>query len=166
MKEPKDIHPNYGAVYCAALYPHMAGFFQKHGYALAVHGSLAKDFDLVAIPWAKEVTDPRTLVSELVKDVALRQVGSCDTKEHGRLVFTLSCGFGTCYVDLSFWPMLQSSEYTPESPKPPPTFEEWWETLENSTLEGMKRGNSSYLIAESVGRDCFTSITRFLEGRK
>lgn len=35
--------PNYAPVYAAALYPDLAELFRSHGYALACHGSLARD---------------------------------------------------------------------------------------------------------------------------
>src|SRR5271154_4799160 len=41
---------NNGPFYAAGLYPKLAEVFRSHGYALAVHGSLASDFDLVAVP--------------------------------------------------------------------------------------------------------------------
>ena len=45
MKTVEQIKPTYAAVYAAALYPDLCKLFQKHGYALAVHGSLARDFE-------------------------------------------------------------------------------------------------------------------------
>lgn len=50
-----QIKPNYAPVYAAALYPEFAKIFQRHGYALAVHGSLARDFDIIGIPWAEKI---------------------------------------------------------------------------------------------------------------
>ena len=45
---------NRAAVYAAALYPDLAEIAREHGYALAVHGSLARDFDLIAVPWREK----------------------------------------------------------------------------------------------------------------
>jgi hypothetical protein len=32
-------------------------------------------------------------------------IGEPETKEHGRVVWTLSIGFGDCFLDLSFMPL-------------------------------------------------------------
>ena len=58
MKTIDQLKTNYGPVYAAALYPDLASLFHRHGYALAVHGSLARDFDLVGVPWGEIVAEP------------------------------------------------------------------------------------------------------------
>lgn len=45
---------NNAPFYAAGLYPKLADIFRSHGYALAVHGSVGTDFDLIAVPWVKE----------------------------------------------------------------------------------------------------------------
>lgn len=107
-----------------ALYPMMVQIARDYGYALAVHGSLHRDFDLVAIPWIEEAADPLTLFK------ALRQVttepaggdseeddkhwpnGAVTEKPHGRRAYTLHFtnmgGFGA-YIDLSVMPRCQTS---------------------------------------------------------
>jgi hypothetical protein len=37
---------------------------------------------------------------------AIRQIGEPETRQHGRLIFTLSVEFGDCFLDLSFMPLL------------------------------------------------------------
>lgn len=39
---------NLAPVYCA-LYPALAEIARKHGYAMAIHGTMARDFDLMGI---------------------------------------------------------------------------------------------------------------------
>lgn len=97
--------PGYGPVYAAALYPDMVGIFRNHGYALAVHGSLQRDFDLVAIPWIDEPSAPEAVLQQLTTELALRVAGDGPTmKPHGRMTYTVIVGFGSCFVDLSFMP--------------------------------------------------------------
>jgi len=98
MKEP-----NYAPMY-AAMYPGLAGIARKHGYALAVHGTLARDMDLICIPWVAQPSEPQTVVDEITKEFAIRQVGELGKKEHGRIAWTISVGFGDCFIDLSFMP--------------------------------------------------------------
>lgn len=97
--------PSYAPVYAAALYPELAAIARDHGYALAVHGSLRRDFDLICIPWVREPSPPRDVVEAFVSRFAIREIGGePTTKEHGRMAYTLAIGFGECAIDLSFMP--------------------------------------------------------------
>lgn len=96
--------PTYAPVYAAALYPGLAEVAKRYGYALAVHGSVQRDFDLIAIPWTPEATDPQVVVTAICGEFAITQLGNPTVKEHGRLAFTVSIGFGECFLDLSFMP--------------------------------------------------------------
>jgi len=60
--------PSYSPVYAAALYPELAAVFRAHGYALAVHGSLQRDFDLVAIPWVEAPSLPTEVIKQVTSD--------------------------------------------------------------------------------------------------
>lgn len=100
---------NYAPMYCA-LYPQLAEVARKHGYAMAVHGSLARDFDLICIPWVEQPSQPHTVVSEITKTFAIRQIGEPDTTHHGRERWTVSIGFGECFIDLSFMPRIEQKE--------------------------------------------------------
>lgn len=95
---------NYAPIYAACLYPELAESFRTKGWALAVHGSLARDFDLVAIPWNHEPVSPERCVEGVCNYHGLSQVGPAVTKLHGRKVFTLALKFGECFLDLSFMP--------------------------------------------------------------
>ena len=87
------------------MYPALCSIFQKHGYALAVHGSMIRDFDLIAVPWTNKVSSPESVVSAIVEErLAARITGDPELKPHGRLAYTLVVGFGECQCDLSFMP--------------------------------------------------------------
>jgi hypothetical protein len=97
--------PSYAPVYAAAVYPEWAKIARQHGYALAVHGSLQRDFDLIAVPWVDEVSSPEVLVEALIHKRSARVIGGPPSdKPHGRMAYTLSIGYGECAVDLSFMP--------------------------------------------------------------
>lgn len=99
MKEP-----NYAPMY-VALYPELAKLTREHGYALAVHGSLGRDMDLVCIPWVEMPSEPDAVVTAITNKFAIRAVGGPPTmKSHGREAWTISIGFGECFIDLSFMP--------------------------------------------------------------
>ena len=59
MKEPTRA-PAY-----ACMYHGLCDTARKHGYALAIHGTMTTDLDLVAIPWTDEAADVDTLVAAL-----------------------------------------------------------------------------------------------------
>ena len=96
--------PNTAPVYAAAMYKDLAVVAMTHGYALAVHGSLARDFDLIAIPWIDGASEPAAVIDDLLSQFAIRLIGKPATKPHGRIAYTLSVGFGDCAIDLSFTP--------------------------------------------------------------
>lgn len=97
---------NYAPVYAAALYPQLAEIAREHGYALAVHGSMARDMDLICVPWRDFPADPDTVITAFTTRFAIREVHTRELKHHGRYVTTLSIGFGECCIDLSFMPRL------------------------------------------------------------
>lgn len=101
MKTVKQLKPNYAPVY-AALYPDLAKVLQKNGYALAIHGSLKRDFDVVAIPWGKKLSEPKKVIGEIEKEFTIRQIGKPQEMNYGRTAYTLSIGHGACAIDLSF----------------------------------------------------------------
>lgn len=94
---------NFAAVY-ACLYPKLAEVVRAHGYALAAHGSMARDFDLVCVPWIESPGDPQLVVNAITETFAIFQVGEPEMRLHGRLVYTISLTFGECALDLSFLP--------------------------------------------------------------
>lgn len=96
--------PNYAPVYAAAMYPELAEIARKHGYALAVHGSLARDLDLIAIPWTDDAKEPQDILDDILAKYAATLVGTVGYKPHGRTAYTLSIGFGYCSIDLQFMP--------------------------------------------------------------
>lgn len=105
MKAIEQLQPNYAPVYAADLYPELARIFQKHGYALAVHGSLRKDLDLIAVPWAEKISSPEAILEEIEETYVFRIIGEPTAKNHGRVAYFFSVGFGECAIDLSFFPL-------------------------------------------------------------
>ena len=97
----------FAPLYCA-MYPEIAEVVRAHGYALAVHGSLARDFDLIAIPWTESPSVPLDVIDAITQTFALEPIGNQTIKEHGRMVYTMRISFGQCFLDLSFMPVIRS----------------------------------------------------------
>lgn len=104
MKTAEEVKPNYAPIYAAALYPKLAKLFVDNGYALAVHGSLARDFDLIAVPWAKKTTSHTVMVKKITTEFDIQILSPVEKKNHGRIAYSISVGFGSCALDLSFFP--------------------------------------------------------------
>jgi hypothetical protein len=102
---------NNSTIYTAmGIYPKLAEITRKHGYALAVHGSLAKDMDLICIPWIEEPSEPQAVVDEITSTFALKQRGDSDVTHHGRIRIPIGISFGECFIDLSFMPIIKKGE--------------------------------------------------------
>lgn len=101
---------NFAPIY-VGLYPELAEITRKHGYALAAHGTLARDFDLICIPWIKKPSEPQVVVDEITSTFALKVTGKPNPKimEHGRICYTLILSFGECFLDFSFMPCIQDT---------------------------------------------------------
>lgn len=89
-----------------AFLPGIVKVARERGYALTVHGSLARDFDFVAVPWIEDACP----AEELAEAIRARCGGIPDGKEvepvvkpHGRLAWKFHLGGGP-YVDLSVMP--------------------------------------------------------------
>ncbi len=64
------------------------------GYALAVHGSVVRDFDLIAIPWIENPETPDVLIQKFRKKIGGRIIGEPTKKPHGRMAYTIGSGAG------------------------------------------------------------------------
>ena len=90
---------------------------KAHGYAIGVHGSLARDIDLIAAPWSEAASEPLTLVEAICgavggyvrPDEESAELGHGDrnpsVRPHGRLTWSIWVAGGT-YLDFSVMPMV------------------------------------------------------------
>jgi len=90
----------------ATILPVLVEHARALGYALAVHGTLARDLDLVAVPWVDGAAPAEDLVRSLAQQIAWTQdnlgylVQGPEKKPHGRLAWTIPL-VGDAFVDLS-----------------------------------------------------------------
>ena len=79
---------------------------RPHGYALGLHGSLARDMDLIAVPWVEDASPPGVLANALAERIAWVHEGIDGPvlRPHGRLSWSICVGFGA-YIDLSVMPL-------------------------------------------------------------
>ena len=74
------------------------------GYSIAIHGSLKRDVDLVAIPWTEEATGFPTLVGHINAGIDARIIGQPENKPHGRVAVVLQIDGYFKAIDLSIMP--------------------------------------------------------------
>lgn len=88
------------------------------GYALAIHGSMMRDLDLIAIPWVKDCRTPTALIAQVEYRSECVAISPVKEKEHGRLtvVFMIEKHFSDArYVDFSIIPPNAQSSAAPHS---------------------------------------------------
>ncbi|MVN86937.1 hypothetical protein GO986_09180 [Deinococcus sp. HMF7620] len=88
---------------CPPLAPLVQTAYQ-HGYALAVHGSLHRDMDLIAVAWMEKATTPEELVDALCIEHGLWWAGDVQPKPHGRIGVILQSERWLKPIDLSIIP--------------------------------------------------------------
>ena len=100
-----------------AILPAIREVARAEGYAIAVHGSLKRDIDLVAVPWTEvaAATKPDDLARAVCGAVA-GVLGRClilggpTQKPHGRVAFTLVHPGFAGEIDLSIMPAVAKAE--------------------------------------------------------
>lgn len=97
----------YPAIYCS-IYPMLVDVARECGYGLAIHGSMANDFDLIAIPWTKEAKSDQELIDAVLNSFEgsfISVLGDIGIKPHGRKVWTIILD-GHCYLDFGIMPLV------------------------------------------------------------
>jgi len=104
----------------AQLLPRIRETAKQLGYAVAIHGTMQRDFDLLATPWVEEAASPEELVNAIRDQVGGFIIGDLTDlgriteeptrKPHGRLSWNI-CWGGKPFIDLSITPR-QSAEKT------------------------------------------------------
>jgi hypothetical protein len=110
-----------GAATCyAALLPTLQKVARECGYALAVHGTMTRDLDLIAAPWTEEATDDETLTEALRAACGGKiygamhdgKTGKTDlnpvSRPHGRKGWVIH--LGGPYLDVSVMPRMPRND--------------------------------------------------------
>ena len=107
--------PNPKPTLYAALYPGMSKVAREKGYALAIHGSLLCDLDLIACAWRDDAASPNELMQALWDELARFDLGENFHKYKGldsrvmpggRLSYCIPL-MGDYYIDLSVFPPIR-----------------------------------------------------------
>lgn len=105
--------PTFAPAY-VGLYPILAELCRENGYALAVHGSVSRDFDLIAVPWTEEICEPNQLIRLIAARISfttdtaisidrLFEAPYMEIKFYGRISWAIPLDCGS-YLDISVIP--------------------------------------------------------------
>lgn len=96
------------------LLPALRAAARRCGYALAVHGSEMRDFDVIAAPWVVEAVPPAELAEAMRESIGGfflegvvdgRDFSAPAQRPHGRQAWSIRLGGrGDRYIDLSVMP--------------------------------------------------------------
>lgn len=101
--------PHHGNKWMPVLYACYYGILKdiahEYGYALAIHGSLTRDFDLIAVPWIENPKDHLEMLDKFAEALGTvrfegKPYNSCEQKPHNRMTYTIPSGGGG-YLDIS-----------------------------------------------------------------
>jgi hypothetical protein len=114
-KGPASIAPAY-----AFLYPILCEAAIANGYALALHGSMKRDLDVIAVPWTDDAVSREELVEAVKRACDGWIIHAADSpnpspdaspaiRAHGRMAWSIYITDGV-YVDLSVMPRIPTYE--------------------------------------------------------
>lgn len=78
------------------------------GYAVGVHGSLKRDFDLIAVPWTDDAVCALDLMIHLKIGLGAKIIGEVVSKPHGRKAINLQLDGYYRIIDLSIVPVIET----------------------------------------------------------
>lgn len=99
--KPPSLAPAY-----AFIVPQLVEVARGMGYALALHGSMTRDLDLVACPWTEDAVPAEDLAAAIDAGVRWTTTGIMtgpEAKPHGRQAWCIPLMAGA-YIDLSVMP--------------------------------------------------------------
>jgi dissimilatory sulfite reductase (desulfoviridin) alpha/beta subunit len=112
----------------AVIYQKLCRIALRRGWALAIHGSVQRDIDLVLIPWVDDADHEDTVVEDIRlfiegsyndrarKRAEKKRLGDAfkprhglahfavETKPHGRRAISIYIGYSAFYLDISIMP--------------------------------------------------------------
>lgn len=120
MLRGKTMNSEYKKSLPASVYawmvPALRAIAREHGYAIGLHGSMARDLDLVAVPWVDNAASAEVLVAAVMKAVG-GSFAPADwgfernpaIRPHGRRAWSIYFSGSMFYIDLSIMPVASNA---------------------------------------------------------
>lgn len=109
MKNKSEINLNPKPVFYAVLLESLRKIAINKGYALAVHGTMASDMDLLAVAWTEDAEPHESLLDAFWDEIGNtifkvdKDLLTPEIKPNGRLAYSIPI-IGDWFVDLSIIP--------------------------------------------------------------
>lgn len=106
MKSREHVVTNGRAVFYAALWNDFRQAALDKGWALALHGSLASDMDIMAMPWIEGASSSAEMVKALENcfahpdDAIVFPTKKCYDNPNNRVIYTIHI-WSDFYIDLN-----------------------------------------------------------------
>ena len=117
-----DKEHDFGSLVCiyAQILPRIREAGKQMGYAIAIHGTMKRDLDILAVPWIEEAAEPIALVKMVADAVGGYIIGDRvdergyvsdhpTEQPHGRMSWNI-CWGGKVFIDLSVMPRIGKSD--------------------------------------------------------
>lgn len=98
MDKPIHAKPSLYAFYFEIL----KEIGKRYGYNIVLHGSMARDLDLIAIPWSDEIGDTNEMLKEFCDKIGGEIMPEIleHKKPHGRIAKVININRGGYYGEL------------------------------------------------------------------
>ena len=106
VKSREHVITNGRAVFYACMWNDFRQAALDCGWALALHGSLANDMDIMAMPWVEDAKPVEEMIKAIEACLTIPKEGHHHEtkpfygKPHGRVVYTIHI-FADFYIDIS-----------------------------------------------------------------
>ena len=102
MKSREDVVTNGKAVFYASLWQDLRNAALEKGWALALHGSLASDMDIMAMPWVDNASTDGEMIESIKNCFTAAECINVEVSEmpNNRRVFTVSI-WADFYLDIN-----------------------------------------------------------------
>lgn len=123
MKSREHVVTNGKASFYACIWDDLRNAAMDCGWALGLHGSLANDMDIMAMPWTEDAKPVEVMIKAL-SDCFTESIFKEDhiiphhTKPHNRTVYTMSI-WADFHLDISIIDHNQIIQYAIKSLYPP-----------------------------------------------
>lgn len=117
-----DKNHDFGSLVCiySQILPRIRAAAKELGYAIAIHGTMTRDLDLIAVPWIEDAAEPAALVKMIAESVSGYIIGDRTDERghvsehpheqpHGRMSWNI-CWGGKAFIDLSVMPRVGKQE--------------------------------------------------------
>jgi hypothetical protein len=104
-KDRESVTTNGRAAFYACMWNDFRQAAMDCGWALGLHGSLASDMDIMAMPWTENATSADDMIKYMIKKCfsdnrMSRFVKTKNIKPNNRVVYTISI-FSDFYLDIN-----------------------------------------------------------------